>query len=150
MSSLADRIQKDLVSAMKAGDKHKVETLRGLTSDIKYRRIALGREPDDADIEAALRQAAKKRRESIETFRSGGRTDLAEKEEAELALIHLYLPPELSDAELDLLVRSVDASGPREPSRLGQLMKAIMPEVGSRASGDRVRARVIAYLQGGS
>lgn len=151
MSSLADRIQKDLVSAMKAGDKHKVETLRGLNSDLKYRRIDQGRELSDADIEAALKQAAKKRRESIEVFQSGGRADLVQKEEFELALIQAYLPPEFTDLELDALVKgAVDQSGPRDPSRLGQVMKVIMPTVGSRASGDRVRARVLAYLQGGN
>lgn len=150
MSILAERIQKDLVSAMKAGEKHRVETLRGLSSDLKYRRIALGREPTDTEAEATLKQAAKRRRESIEVYQSGGRLDLAEKEEAELALIAAYLPPELSDAELDSLVKSaVEESGVRDPARLGQVMKGIMPKVGQRATGDRVRAQVLKYLQGG-
>jgi uncharacterized protein YqeY len=150
MSLLAERIQKDLVSAMKAGEKHKVETLRGLTSDLKYRRIALGHELADADVEATLKQAAKRRRESIEVFKSGGRVDLVAKEESELAIITAYLPPELSDAELDVLVKAaVDESGPRDPSRLGQIMKVVMPRVGQGASGDRVRSRVMGYLQAG-
>lgn len=150
MSLLAERIQKDLVSAMKAGEKHKVETLRGLTSDLKYRRIALGHELTDAEAVATLKQAAKRRHESIEVFKSGGRADLVAKEESEWAIIAAYLPPELSDAELDALVKSVvDESGPRDPSRLGQIMKVIMPKVGQGASGDRVRARVMGYLQAG-
>ena len=151
MSTLSERIQKDMMSAMKAGEKHKVETLRGLSSDLKYRRIAEGRELGDADVEAVLRQAAKKRRESIEVFRTGSRGDLADKEEAELSIILSYLPPELSEADLEALVRNVvDASGSRDASRLGQMMKVIMPQVGSRASGDRVRACVLKYLQSGN
>jgi uncharacterized protein YqeY len=139
-----------MVSAMKAGLKHKVETLRGLSSDLKYRRIALGQELGEADAEATLRQAAKKRRESIEVFKSGGRQDLAQQEESELAIILSYLPAELSDAELDLLIHTaVDGSGPRDPARLGQVMKLVMPKVGSRAPGDRVRVRVLEYLKRG-
>lgn len=150
MGTLAERIQKDMTSAMKAGEKLKVETLRGLSSDLKYRRIAEGRELAEADVEATLKQAAKKRRESIEMFKNGGRVDLAQKEEAELATILSYLPPELSDSELDVLVReAADGSGPKDPARLGHVMKLVMPKVGSRAAGDRVRARVLEYLKSG-
>lgn len=151
MSTLAERIQRDLVTAMKAGEKHKVETLRGLVSDLKYRRIALGVELAEVDVEATLKQAAKRRLESIEVFSTGGRDDLVEREEAELVFISAYLPPELSDAELDALVQLVVAdSGSRDPSRLGQVMKGVMPKVGNRATGERVRARVMSYLQSGS
>lgn len=150
MGTLAERIQKDILSAMKAGDKLKLETLRGLSSDLKYRKIAEGRDLLEADVEATLKQAAKKRRESIEGFKSGGRVDLAQKEEAELATILSYLPPDMTDAELDVLVRElVDGSGPKDPSRLGQLMKLVMPKVGNRAPGERVRARVMEYLKSG-
>lgn len=151
MGSLAERIQKDMTSAMKAGEKHRVETLRGLASDLKYRKIAEGRDLDEALVESTLKQAAKKRRESIEVYKTGGREDLALKEEAELAMILAYLPPELSDADLDRLVaEAVDGSGPRDPARLGQIMKLIMPKVGGRASGDRVRTRVLEYLKSGA
>ena len=151
MGSLAERIQKDMMSAMKAGEKHRVETLRGLASDLKYRKIAEGRDLEEALVESTLKQAAKKRRESIEVYRTGGREDLALKEEAELAMILAYLPPELSDADLDgLVAEAVDGSGPRDPARLGQIMKLIMPKVGGRASGDRVRTRVLEYLKSGA
>lgn len=150
MAALAERIQKDMMSAMKAGEKHKVETLRGLASDLKYRKIAEGRDLVEADVESTLKQAAKKRRESIEVYKTGGRGDLAQKEETELAIILSYLPAELSDAELDSLVaEALAVAGSKDPSQLGQMMKLVMPKVSGRASGERVRARVQEYLKSG-
>jgi len=151
LGSLAERIQKDIMSAMKAGEKHRVETLRGLSSDLKYRKIAEGRELEDADVQSTLKQAAKKRRESIEVYKTGGREDLANREETELAIILSYLPADLSDADLDRLVaEALEGSGPRDPARLGQVMKLVMPKVSGRAPGERVRARVLEYLKSGA
>ena len=151
MSELAERIQADLVIAMKAGEKQSVETLRGLNSDLKYRRIAEGRDLDDKDVFATLRQAAKKRREAFEAYSKGGRQDLAEKEEAELSLISAYLPAEMSDDQLDEIIREALAqTGADQPSQVGRVMKHVMPRVDGQAPGDRVRARVQALLTSGT
>ena len=151
MSDLAERIQSDLVSAMKAGEKHIVETLRGLNSDLKYRRIAEGRDLVDKDVFDTLRQAAKKRREAAVAFSKGGRKDLSDKEETELDIISAYLPPDMSDGELDQIIKSVLAeTGATEPSHMGQVMKHVMPKVDGQAPGDRVRARVQALLTSGT
>lgn len=143
MSSLAARIQADTISAMKSGDKHKVETLRGLQSDLKYRRIETGVDLSDADVVGVLRHAAKKRREAIEQFNQGGRRDLADKETAELTLITAYLPADMADADLDGLIREAIAqSGATSRQDLGKVMSAVMPKVQGRADGKRVNARV--------
>jgi len=151
LSDLAGRIQADLVSAMKAGEKHTVETLRGLNSDLKYRRIAEGRDLVDKDVFDTLRQAAKKRREAALAFSKGGRKDLSDREETELDIISAYLPPDMSDGELDQIIKSALAeTGATEPSQMGQVMKQVMPRVDGQAPGDRVRARVQALLTSGT
>jgi len=149
VSSLAARIQADVISAMKSKEAHKVETLRGLASDLKYKKIQLGRDLADDDVVLVLRQAAKRRRESAEAFQKGGREDLAARESSELAMIEVYLPAELSDADLDDLVKKViaetGAGGARE---IGKVMSAVMPRVAGLAEGSRVRSRVQALLSG--
>jgi uncharacterized protein YqeY len=128
---------------MKSGEKHKVETLRGLQSDLKYRRIEIGADLSEADIVGVLRHAAKKRREAIEQFSKGGRKDLADKESAELALISAYLPADMADADLDNLIRDAIAqSGATSVQDLGKVMSAVMPKVQGGADGKRVNARV--------
>jgi uncharacterized protein YqeY len=149
VSSLADRIQSDVVAAMKAREALKVETLRGLSSDLKYKRIQLGRDLEDDDVVAVLRSAAKRRRESALAFEKGGREDLAQKEFSELALIELYLPAELSDADLDALVKAaITESGATGARDMGKVMSAVMPKVAGRADGNRVRSRVQTLLSG--
>jgi uncharacterized protein YqeY len=147
LSDLAERIQTDLVSAMKAGEKHRVETLRGLNSDLKYRRIAEGRDLVDRDVLDTLRQAAKRRREAVEAYDTGGRKDLSDKEKAELEMISAYLPADMSDVQLDQIIKDALAeTGAKDPSEMGQVMKHVMPKVDGQAPGDRVRARVQALL----
>ena len=147
MASVLERIQADLVRAMKAGDKGTVETLRGLNSDLKYRRIEMGGDLTAADCEAVLRRAAKKRREAMELYRQGQRMDLAEKEEREFTLIQGYLPPELSDEEIDAAVRQSAADvGASGPSDVGRVMAHVMPRLRGQAAGEKVRSRVTAYL----
>jgi len=145
---LTARIQADLIAAMKAGEKHRVETLRGLNSDLKYRRIEIGRELEDPDIVAVLRQAAKKRREAMESYSGGGRQDLFDSEAAELEIISSYLPPELSDAEVDALIREAineaNAAGVRD---IGKVMSAVMPKLQGRADGKRVNTRARGLLE---
>jgi uncharacterized protein YqeY len=136
---------------MRAGEKHKVETLRGLNSDLKYRRIEAGRDLVDKDVFDTLRQAAKKRREAVDAYSKGGRKDLSDKEEAELNIIAAYLPPDLSDAQLDQIIKDALAeTGAKDPSQMGQVMKHVMPKVDGQAPGDRVRTRVQALLTSGT
>lgn len=106
--SLRDRINEDLKTAMKARDMTRVAQLRAITSRFKDLDIELrakGAELDEGTMLSALRSMIKSRRESAALYRQGDRPELAEKEEAEIAAIAHYLPPPLSDADLDVIVQ---------------------------------------------
>jgi len=100
------RIESDLKSALKAGEKRRVGTLRLLLSSLQNERIGAGRELTDGEIEAVIRRAVKQRRESIDQYTKGGREDLARAEAEELALLEAYLPAGLSDSEVEAEIRS--------------------------------------------
>lgn len=147
--SLLDTLNNDLKEAMRAGDKIRLEVVRGLKSDIKYKEIELKHPLTEEDVVAVLSSAAKKRRDSIEQFRAGGREDLASKETAELEIISHYLPQQLSDDELATFVAAaIQASGATSPSDLGKVMKEVMPKVKGRADGNRLREMIAAKLAG--
>lgn len=125
--SLNERIQADLKDAMRAGDALRRETLRMLISDMKYRRIELGKELGDEDVEAVLRRATKTRQESVQQFEAGGRPELAAKERAELALIEAYLPKQMSLDEVRTAVRAaISETGAASKKDTGLVMKALM------------------------
>lgn len=147
--SLLDTLNEDLKVAMRAGDKARLEVVRGLKSDIKYKEIELKHPLSEEDVVAVLSSAAKKRRDSIEQFRAGGREDLASKETAELEIISHYLPQQLSDEELAAFVtEAIQSSGASSPGDLGKVMKEVMPKVKGRADGNRLREIIAARLAG--
>ena len=134
--SLLDKLSEELKTAMKSGDKLRVETLRLLRAQLKDAQIAKQNPLAPEDEMAVLNSAAKKRREAIEAYRKGGRDDLAEKESAELALIAEYLPKALSAEELNGLVEeAVQETGAHGLSDLGKVMSALMPKIKGRADG---------------
>jgi len=138
--SLLEQIDKDLIKALKGGDRMAAETLRGLKSDIKYYQIEKKLEDlSDDDITAVLTSAAKRRKDSIEQFKAGGRDDLVEKETRELEIIKEYLPEEMSEEEVEKMVRqAVEETGASDISELGQVMKVLMPRVKGKADGKLV------------
>ena len=137
--SLLQSIDKHLTEALKAGDKLKVTVLRGLKSDITYRRIDKGDALTDEEIVAVLASAAKKRRESIEQFAAGGRQDLVDKERTELEIISAYLPAQMSEEELrGLIAAAIEEAGAASPAQLGLVMKVLMPRVRGKADGKLV------------
>ena len=134
--SLLQNIDKNVAEALKAGDKITVTVLRGLKSDLKYRRIEKGDELTDDDILAVLTHAAKQRRDSIEQFAAGGREDLVAKERAELEIIQAYLPKQLSEDELrEIISAAIAETGAVSPAQLGLVMKVVMPKVKGVADG---------------
>lgn len=145
---LWDRILEELKTAMKARDSLRTSVIRGLKSDLKYKEIEVGRDLTDEDCIAVFHSAAKKRKDSIEAFKKGGRGDRADEEEAELAIIKEYLPTELSDEQLatlvDEVITEVGAEGPKD---FGGVMKAAMAKVAGRADGKHVSAVVSAHLK---
>jgi uncharacterized protein YqeY len=134
--TLVDRVKQDLTSAMKAGEKDRVGTLRLVLSELQKAA------KDGADDQVAvLRRERKRRQESAGAFRDGGRPELADAEEAEAEIISGYLPAELSDDELRAIVAAAVAeTGASSPKDMGQVMKAAMPRVGGHADGKRVSA----------
>ena len=136
--TLADTVKADLTDAMRAGDRDRVWRLRLLLSELQK-----AEKEGTSDEIAVLRRERKRRLDAAEQFRDAGRSELAENEEAEAALIEGYLPAELSDDELRKLVEdAVASSGASSPKDMGAVMKAVMPAVGGRADGKRVSAHV--------
>lgn len=138
--AIAEQIQTDVKSAMKAGERDRVSALRLVLSELQ--RAA--KDGDDGGDElAVLRRERKRRRESEVAFRDAGRTDLADKEAFEATTIEAYLPSELSDADLDALVQAAIAeTGATGPRDMGGVMKHTMAAAGGRADGKRVSVKV--------
>lgn len=121
---------------MKAKDAARVACLRLIVAAFKNRSIEKRGELDDAECMKVLSTLAKQRAESIEMFKQGGRTDLADKETAELAIIQSYLPAAMSDADIAKLVdETIKEVGATEPKDMGKVMKAIGPKIAGRADG---------------
>lgn len=153
MSALAQRLLDDLQQAVRAGDVTRRETLRFLRADIKNAEIERGRPLTDEEIIEVIRRQIKLRRDAIEQFAQGGRQDLVEREQAQIAVLQEYLPPQLSDEELLYLAREVarelGASGPRD---MGRLMPILRERVGARAEGRAIAEaarRALAELASG-
>jgi uncharacterized protein len=141
---VADRLKQDLATAMKAGERDRVVTLRLVLSELQK----AAKDGDDDEV-AVLRRERKRRNESASAFRDGGRPELAEAEEAEAAIIEAYLPAELSDGELQAIVAAAIAkTGASSPRDMGQVMKESMARVAGRADGRRVSAVAQEALQG--
>jgi uncharacterized protein len=136
--TVADRVKQDVVSAMKEGDKDRVQALRLVLSELQK-----AAKEGDGDETAVLRRERKRRQESARAFREGGRDELAVGEEAEAEIIGAYLPQELSDDQLDSIVaEAIAETGAVEMKQMGVAMKAAMAKVAGRADGSRVSAKV--------
>lgn len=149
---LADQIQTDLQRAMKARDRQTVAALRMVLARIKEARTSAGHgaEVTDTEVQELIAREAKKREEAAATYTEHGRSELADNEQAELAVLRRYLPSQLSDAELAELVDATIAdTGASGPSDMGRVMGSIMPKVKGKASGNRVNALVKERLTSG-
>jgi uncharacterized protein len=142
--AIVDTIKDDLQGAMRAGEKERVSALRLVLSELQK----AAKEGSDDEL-AVLRRERKRRLEAARAYREGGRTDLAEGEEAEAELIGGYLPAELSDERLQEIVeQAVRDSGAQSPKDMGRAMGAAMAAVDGRAEGGRVSGLVKAALGG--
>ena len=134
------RIEEDLKTAMKAGQKRRVGTLRLMLSVFKNERIGRQRELTADESEAVVRRAVKQRRESIEAYERGGREDLAAGEREELEILEAYLPKGFSDAELEEAVAAiVREKGLTAAKDVGPLMKELMARYRGRVDGKRAQ-----------
>jgi len=137
MAALTERLQSDLNAARKGGDKARTLLLGTILADVKNREIELRRDLTDDDVIEVLRRGIKKRRESIEMYGKGGRTDLANKERVEVDALATYLPAAVSDDELRAAVRAAIAGGARN---IGAVMGKVMPQFKGRAEGGIISA----------
>jgi uncharacterized protein len=136
--TVAEQVRADMTSAMKSGEKVRVGALRLVLSELQK----AAKDGGDDEL-AVLRRERKRRLEAASQFRDGGRPDLADGEESEAKLIEAYLPAELDDTELDVLVAAAIAeTGASTPRDMGQVMKTLMAKSGGRADGKRASARV--------
>jgi uncharacterized protein YqeY len=135
---IADRIKADVATALKAGQRDRVGALRLVLSELQKAAKEGG-----GDELAVLRRERKRRREAEQAFREAGREDLAAGEAFEADAIEGYLPAELSDVELDALVRQgIDATGAATPRDMGRVIRHVMDAAGGRADGRRVSTKV--------
>ena len=136
---LRETIDADTKDALKSGAKDKVSTLRMLSAALKNKQIDLRRPLTEDEVVESVRSLIKQRRDSIEQFGKGGRQDLVDKETAEVAVLEVYLPQQLSREEIELIVReAVIQAGAQGAKDMGKVMKAIIPRVGGRADGKLV------------
>jgi uncharacterized protein YqeY len=136
--TLIEQLRGDVNSALKAGERDRAGALRLVLSELQK----AAKEGSDDEV-AVLRRERKRRLDAAEQFREGGRAELADQEQAEATLIEAYLPAELGDDELQVLVKEAIAeTGATQPKDMGQVMKVVMARTGGRADGRRVSEHV--------
>jgi uncharacterized protein len=146
--SLAERIQKDLVEAMRAKEELRLSVLRGVKAAIKHREIEKIRALDESESIGILQMLVKQRKESIEQFTKGNRPELAEKETKELAILESYLPAGASAAEMDAAIDAAIAeTGATSIKQMGAVVKVAKAglegkTVDGKLLSDRVRERL--------
>ena len=154
MSELKDRLQADMVAAMKAHDELTKSTLRMAVAAIKNEQVAgaEARELSDDEVLAVLNREVSKRRDSAEAYTAGNRPELAAKELAEIEVLQRYLPAALTDAELDAIVAEEVAAAAAQlgaaptMKQMGLVIKAVNARAAGRAQGAVVAAKVKAAL----
>jgi uncharacterized protein YqeY len=134
--SLEEKIAEEMKQAMKTGEKARLSTIRMIRSSLKNKEIELRRKLEDEDVIKVIQGMVRKGEESLEQFQAGGRSDLVEKERAEIEVLKSFLPRPLSQEEMlkiiDETIQETQASSLKD---LGKVMKAVMPRLGGKADG---------------
>ncbi len=150
MSTIHEKIASDLKDAMRAKDQTALTALRALKSALKYaavEKLGADGELGEADALAVVRKQLKQRKDSFEQFTAGGRADLAEKEQAEIAILERFLPAAMTEAEIQQLVDSVITElGATGKQQMGQVMKVLQERSAGRADGKLLSQAVSARL----
>jgi uncharacterized protein len=145
-SSVADALRAAMNTARKAQDKDRTLVLGTIIANLKNREIDLRRPATDEEVVEALRKGIKIRREAIDQYRAGGRTDLADAEQAQIAVLEEFLPPAVDPEEIRAAVREVIAGGAGD---LGKVMGQVVPRFKGRADGKLINQIVREELQAG-
>ena len=151
MAAIGDKLQADIITAMKAKDEHRLTTLRMVKSALKNKEIDKRTPLDDTEEQAILSTLIKQRRESVEQFTKGGRPELAEKETAEIAMIEGYLPQAAGEDEVRAVILGAiehlakDAGGQRPgPKDIGPAMRVVKQRL--LASGVRAEGAIVSEI----
>lgn len=147
--SLKQRLTEDMKTAMKAGEKERLGTIRLINADIKRKEVDERIELDDAQVLAILEKMMKQRKDSVSQYEGAGREDLAAVERAEMAIIQQYLPAKLSEAEvlaaIDAVIADTGATGPAD---MGKVMGAIKAKLAGQADMGEVSKLIKQRLAG--
>jgi hypothetical protein len=148
--SMNDQVGADIATAMKARDASRLSALRMLKAAVMNKGVEKGRDLDDAEVLQVIASLVKQRRDSIEQFSKAGRTDLVEKETAELNILQAYLPAGATPEEINAAVaEAIAETGASSPKDMGKVMKAVMPKLaGKNADGKAVNEAVRRTLGG--
>jgi uncharacterized protein YqeY len=145
--TLKDRITEDMKAAMRAREAERLGAIRMLLAAIKQKEVDERIVADDAQVAAIVDKLIKQRRDSIAAFEQAGRTDLADKEKAEVAVLTAYLPAQASDeevaAEVDAAIAATGAAGPQD---MGKVMGVLKPKLAGRTDLSKVSGIVKARL----
>lgn len=148
MPTLLEQITKDIADAMRQKDQASLSPLRMLKSALVNREVEKSRALDEAEALQVVNQLVKQRRDSVEQFRAGGRPELAEREQAEIAFLERYLPPAADPAAITAAIEAaVTETGATGPKEMGKVMKAVMARlagqtVDGRALSDQIKRRL--------
>ena len=141
--ALKERITEDMKTAMRAGEKERLATIRLALAAIKQREVDERITLDDTQVLGVLEKMIKQRRESVAQFQSGGRADLVAKENAEIAVLQAYLPAQMSEADLDALIaEAIRSTGATSAKDMGKVMGFVKPKAQGRADMGAVSARI--------
>jgi uncharacterized protein len=137
---LADKVNADIAAAMKARAAARLSALRMVKAAIMNKSVEKGHDLDDAEVVQVIASLVKQRRDSIEQFSKAGRTDLVDKETAEIGVLEEFLPPAASPEDIDAAVAAaISETGATSPKDIGKVMKAVMPKL----AGKNVDGRTI-------
>jgi uncharacterized protein YqeY len=141
---LQEQIQQEIKAAMMAKDADRLSTLRLLKSAMGYAQIEKKTESlSDAEVTALIQKEVKKRRDSVEQYRNGGRPELAEKEEKEILVLEKFLPKPLEPAALEQIIKAtIQETGATSKKDMGQVIKAVQAKVAGSADGKTISAMV--------
>ncbi|BCG60302.1 GatB/YqeY domain-containing protein [Paenibacillus sp. URB8-2] len=146
--NLSERLNEDMKQAMKSKDKFKLSTIRMVRSTIKNLEIDLKRTLDDNEVLDILSREIKQRKDALQEFEKAGRDELAASNKAEIEIIQQYLPEQLSEEEIQVIVQqTIQETGASSKSEMGKVMSALMPKVKGRADGKLVNQAVLKFLQ---
>lgn len=146
--SLSERLNEDMKQAMKSQDKFKLSTIRMVRATIKNLEIDLKRPLNDNEVLDILSREIKQRKDALQEFEKAGRDDLAANVKAEAEIIAEYLPEQLNEEEIKVIVQqTIQETGATSKADIGKVMSALMPKVKGRADGKLVNQAVQQLLQ---